>query len=141
MLRYPIVLKEDGTGAVMVEFPDFPRVHTYGDGRDDAPHRALGAVETGIIALMADREDIPDPSPRRGRPVVTLGTQATMKVHLYRAMRAAGVRNAALARRLGATPTEVGRLLDLRHNSRIAKLDEALRVLGKSYDVRLRDAA
>ena len=36
MLRYPIVLKEDGTGAVMVEFPDFPRVHTYGDGRDDA---------------------------------------------------------------------------------------------------------
>ncbi len=46
-----------------------------------------------------------------------------------------------LARRLGATPTEVGRLLDLRHNSRIAKLDEAPRALGKSYDVRLRDAA
>jgi antitoxin HicB len=63
------------------------------------------------------------------------------KVGLYEAMRAAGVRKAELARRLGVHMPQIDRLLDLRHASRLDQVEPALRAVGKRLVVAVRDAA
>ena len=141
MLKYPVNLKDDETGAVLVFFPDFPFAHTYGDDRKDALRHAVGALETAIIACMSDRETIPRSSARRGRPLVSLGAQATMKTLIYQVMRDQGLRKADLARRLEVQQSQVARLLDLRHASRIGRLEEALRCLGHEFEIKPRKAA
>jgi len=53
-------------------FPTFPS-HSFGEDEGEALARAVDAIESAIISLMGDREDIPHPSrPSRGQPVVTL---------------------------------------------------------------------
>ena len=143
---YPAILTEDDNDTLMVTFPDFPEAATFGEGRDDALARAHDALATTIMARMRDRQSIPRPSRssrRRGAGVVAeirLGSLATAKVELYRVMRAADVRKADLARRLGCDPRQVDRLLDLRHGSRLDQIDQALASLGKRLDLRLRAA-
>jgi antitoxin HicB len=114
---------------------------TDGDSRTEALMHAVSALETIVIALMADSADIPRPSPARGRPTVALPPLSAAKVALYRAMRAARMTKAELARRLKWHPPQVDRLLDLRHASRLDQIDKALRVLGKRLVVEVRSAA
>ena len=52
-------------------------------------------------------------------------------------MRQAGITKAELASRLGWSKTQVGRLLDLNHDSRLDQIEAALAVLGKRLDVRV----
>jgi antitoxin HicB len=92
------------------------------------------------MALMADRRDIPRPSPARGRPTVTLPALSAAKLALYRAMRQSGVTKAELGRRLGWHGPQIDRLLDLRHASRLDQIEEALRALGKRLVIDVRAA-
>jgi predicted RNase H-like HicB family nuclease len=69
MLRYPVKLSPEG-GKVLVAFPDFPDVHTFGDDEPEALVRAVDALETMLMAMIEDKEAIPAPKPiRRGRSV------------------------------------------------------------------------
>jgi antitoxin HicB len=83
------------------------------------------------MSRMADREGIPTPR-ASGSDYVELPALSTAKVALYQAMRAEGVGKAALARRLGIALTQVDRLLDLGHHSRLDALERALAALGRS---------
>jgi len=65
MLRYPVHLTREGS-RVLVSFPDFPNVHTYGEDKDEARARAVDALETFLMAVIEDREPIPEP---RRRPL------------------------------------------------------------------------
>ncbi|HEY4361621.1 MAG TPA: hypothetical protein VGN17_11650 [Bryobacteraceae bacterium] len=56
-------------------------------------------------------------------------------------MREAKVSNVKLAKQLGCDEKDVRRMLDPRHNSRIAALQGALGVLGKTMVVWVHDAA
>jgi antitoxin HicB len=47
------------------------------------------------------------------------------------------VRPAELARRIGTTPQEVNRLTNIRHTTRIDRVDTALRALGKRLIIRV----
>ncbi len=141
MLVYPVVLEPDDNGTLLVTFPDVPEAVTFGGDEDDALMRAVDALETMLAARMADREDIPLPSPAEGRPAVALPALTTAKVLLYRTMREAGVTKAELARRLGWHGPQVDRLLDLNHASRLDQIEAALATLGKRLDVRMSDAA
>jgi antitoxin HicB len=80
---------------------------------------------------MANDEDVPLPSPARGRPVVGLPALTTAKFELYRAMRAAGLRKDELALRLGWSPSQVTRLFDGRHTVRIDHVEAALAALDR----------
>lgn len=51
------------------------------------------------------------------------------------------VHKAELARRCGWHATQVDRLLDITHNSRMDHLERALAVLGKRIQITVRDAA
>jgi antitoxin HicB len=142
MYAYPITLAPDDNGTVLASFPDLPFAQTFGDDEAEALSRAVDALETAIIGLMGDRQDIPRPSrPARGQKTVTLPALSGAKVALYEALRASGTRKAELARRLGWHMPQVDRLLDLRHASRLDQLEAALAAIGKRLVIEVRDAA
>lgn len=130
MYAYPVELSEDDNGTILVTFPDVPGAVTFGEDRADALARAADALETMLAALVLDRADIPTPSPLDGRPSVTPSLIGTLKLALYEAMRARGWRKADLARAMGLNPRQIDRLLDLRHASTIAQIEQALTVCG-----------
>jgi antitoxin HicB len=141
MLAYPVELKRDTNGTLLVTFPEFAEAVTFGEDESDALLRAVDALETVLAAGMDDREDIPLPSPAAGRPCAVLPALTAAKVLLYRAMREGGVRKADLARRLGWHGPQIDRLLDLNHASRLDQIEAALAALGKRLTVDLADAA
>lgn len=141
MYTYPITLTAEDGGFV-VTFPDVPGAITEGDDEADALARAVDALETMLMAIMADREAIPRPSrvKRHGRSVA-LPPLSAAKVALYQAMRKAKLSKSELARRLDLHLPQVDRLLDLRHASLLEQLDRALGAVGKRLVVEVRDAA
>lgn len=115
MIQYPINLAREGT-RVLVSFPDFPHVHTFGNDEAEALARAVDAIETYLMAMIEDREPIPPPQrPKRGQRVVRLPALTEAKLGLYRQMRAAKIGKAELAHRLNCHLPQVDRLLDLGH--------------------------
>jgi antitoxin HicB len=139
-MRYPVELQPDDNDTILVGSPDFPEMHTFGGDEAEALRHAVDAIETVIIGRMADREPIPDPGPI-GRHSVVLPAQSALKVELYRAMLADGLRKADIARLLGWHPPQVDRLLDLRHASRLEQLEAAFRALGRSIEFEIGKAA
>jgi len=115
--------------------------HTAARTKAAALARVCSALETAFAALMGDRKDIPRPSPAKGRRTVALPPLSAAKIGLYRALRAAGVSKAELARRLDWHPPQVDRLLDLRHASRLDRIEQALHCLGKRLAIDVRNAA
>lgn len=139
-MKYPATLTREGR-YILVDFPDFPTAHTFGEDEAEALVRGADAVESMMIAMMDDREDIPAPPARIKGPFVEIPPLSTAKVELYRAMRAAGVGKAELARRLNCHLPQIDRLLDLRHASRFSQLEAAFAALGKRIEIRICDAA
>jgi antitoxin HicB len=71
MLIYPVKLERDEHGAVLVSFPDVPGAITFGDDEQKALARAVDALETMFMGMIADREPIPAPSrAKRGQKSV-----------------------------------------------------------------------
>ena len=136
MLAYRIELEEDDNGTFLATCPALPEVTTFGEDRGEARLRALDAIEEALAARIAHRMDIP--ASREGRLDewdVVLPVQTGIKVALYREMRRSGLNKADLARLLAAHAPQVDRLLDLRHDSKLEKLEQAFRALGKQIDL------
>ena len=133
MLSYPINFRKDDNGTVLATCRDFPELTTFGDDRDDALRHAVDALEEAIAARITRREDIP--APTEGRFRATLPAQTEIKVLLYNAMRAQGVRKSELARRLHWHKPQVDRLFDLRHASRMDQLEAAFSALGARISI------
>ncbi len=134
MLNYPVDLVADD-GTVMVSFPDIPGARTWGEDEGEALANAVDALETMLAAMIGDREDIPAPSPARGRPTVAPSLLGALKVAAYAAMRARGWRKADLARAMGLNPRQIDRLLDLRHASTVVQIEQALAVCGRKIEI------
>jgi antitoxin HicB len=142
MLRYPIKLSRDTNDTILVEVPDIPEAHTFGEDEDEALLQAVDAIESALSFYIDDRRDIPRPSaPKRGMKGVTLPALTEAKIALYSTMRAAKVGKAELARRLNCHLPQVDRLLDLTHSSRLDQLEAAFRVLGKQLSVEILEVA
>lgn len=140
MIQYSVRLEREGS-KILVAFPDFPNVHTYGDDEAEALTRAVDALETYLMSMIEDREVIPKPrSVKRGRSI-TLPALTEAKLELYRQMRASGIGKAELARRLHCHLPQIDRLLDLSHGSRLDQIEQALLAVGKRLTVSFEDAA
>jgi antitoxin HicB len=127
---YPVQLDEEDGGYV-VTLPDIPYGATQGDDLAEALAQAEDFLEEAVLGMMAHGEDVPLPSPAKGRPTVALPALTAAKLEAYRAMRAAGLNKKQLAERLGWQPSQVTRLFDGRHASRLDQIEAALRVLGR----------
>lgn len=116
----------------MVTFPDFPEAITQGEDLEDALRHGADVLESALDWYMKEGKAIPAPSKlKRGQHLVDLPPSVSAKVLLLNEMRRQKVRPAELARRIGTTPQEVNRLTNLRHTTRIDRVDAAMRALGK----------
>lgn len=136
-MQYPVRLKAAEEGGYIVTFPDIPEAITQGEDVEDALRHGADALESALDFYFEDRRPVPHPSkPKRGQRLIELSPSVAAKVLLLNEMLRQKVRPAELARRLGTTPQEVNRLTNLRHTTRIDRVDEALRALGKRLIVR-----
>jgi antitoxin HicB len=136
MFRYPVTLKREKDGSLLVTFVDIPEAITQGVSEEEAMAMAREALETALDFYFEDKREVPMPStPKRGQPVVELPASLSAKVLLLNEMVRQGVRPAELARRLKTTPQEVNRLTDLRHTTRIDGVAAALKALGKRLEM------
>jgi len=137
-MRYPVRLKAAEEGGYVVTFPDIPEAITQGEDVEDALHHAVDALETALDFYFEGRRPVPTPSkPKRGQRLVELPPSVAVKVLLLNEMLRQKVRPAELARRIGTTPQEVNRITNIRHATRIDRVDTALRALGKRLLVRV----
>jgi antitoxin HicB len=131
-MRYPVKLKKAKEGGYVVTFPDIPEAITQGETVEESLQRSKEALESAMDFYFEDRRPVPIPSqPKRGQHVVELPASLAAKILLLNEMLRQKVRPAELARRIGTTPQEVSRLTNIRHISKIDRIDVALQALGK----------
>jgi antitoxin HicB len=128
---WPVDLIPADEGGFIVNFPDMPNGWSQGENRAEALAQAEDLLEEIVLGRMAYGEEVPLPSAANGRPTVALPALTAAKLEAYRAMRAAGLNKKQLAERLGWQPSQVTRLFDGRHASRLDQIEAALRALGK----------
>ena len=141
MLRYPVKLVKDTNETILVDVPDIPEAHTFGEDREEALLRAPDAIESALMCYIDLRCEIPVPRATRKGPFVTLPALTEAKLALYTAMRATRIGKAELSRRLNCHLPQVDRLLDLRHASRLDQLEAAFRALGKQLSIQICEGA
>jgi len=141
--QYPVTLTPDKKdGGFVVTFKDLPEAITQGETVADALRQAADCLEEAIANRMAMNAEIPEPGKAsRGRRLVATPPLTAAKAALYQALRESGVSRVKLAQRLGCDEKEVRRLLDLRHHSRLSRIQGALAALGKELVIQVRDAA
>ena len=138
---YPARLVPDN-GEIRVVFRDLPEVTTWGKNEDDALSQAADAAEVVIGAAMDEGRDVPDPSAvEQGEVFVPLPAVFAAKLGLWRAWRETGLSKVAFAERLGLAESEVRRILDAKHNTKLDRLELAAAALGKRLVVSFEDAA
>ena len=128
---YPVHLEQEEDGGYVVTLPDIGYGATQGDDLAEALAQAADLLDVAVLGAMAHDEDVPAPSPAKGRRTVALPALTAAKLEAYRAMRAAGLNKKQLAERLGWQPSQVTRLFDGRHASRLDQIEAALRVFGR----------
>ena len=128
---WPVDLIPAEEGGYIVNFPDSPNGWSQGDDHAEALVQAEDLLEEMVLGMMAHGEEVPLPSPAEGRPTVALPALTAAKLEAYRAMRAAGLNKRQLAERLGWQPSQVTRLFDGRHASRLDQIEAALTALGR----------
>ena len=128
---YAALLEPEPEGGFTVTFPDIGYGATYGDTLEEAPRQAEDMLEEAILGMIAHNEEVPAPSPAKGRPVARLPPLTAAKLELYRAMRQAGLDEAQLAERLGWPAKKVAHIFDGYHVVRLEQLEAALSPLGR----------
>ena len=139
---YPATLSPEKRGGVTVQFLDLPEAITSGKDRADAVAQAADCLDEAIAGRIVDGLEIPEPSASRRRQVpVPLPAPMAAKAALYLAIKESGVSNVELARRLGFDEREIRRILDPRHATRLARIQQVLEALGKRLVVSMDSAA
>ena len=104
-------------------------------------HEALSDVDgpgSTIDAYMKDRQRLPQPS--KGRVKVNVPPLTVPKIELYNAMQQKRITKAELGRRLGWHMPQVDRVLDVRHASRMDRLQQALQAVDRRLEVTVVEA-
>ncbi len=141
MYRYAAVFEPAEEGGFVITFPDVPEIVTQAETPDEGVDMALDALQLALSLYMKNREAIPAPTEREGPKIVhiTLPVLAGAKVALYEHMRAHNKKKADLARILRRQPSEIDRLLSLRHKSRMDDIEAAFRALGATLEISVHD--
>ena len=138
---YPIDLHKEREGGLSVSFPDFDEAFTDGDTFAEAIAEAADCLEEALAGRIARREDIPAPSPAKGRPLAVPGAVLAAKAALYEALREQRLSNSAFAVAMGVQESEVRRMLDPCHTTKIGRLEDALARFGKRLVIPVEEAA
>jgi antitoxin HicB len=141
-MEYPAKFTRDKYGGYVVTFPDVPEAISEGDMIDEAAAMAAEALELALTFYTDEWKDLPAPgNPRRGMRTIAVPALSDAKFRLHSTLRKMGIKKVELARRLNYAPSQVDRLLDIRHASKLAQIEAAFSALGKSISIEVRDRA
>ena len=135
--RYPSKFAADKVyGGFTVTFRDLPEAITQGDDLAAALSQAADCLDEAIAGRLARLDGIPAASkPAKGEYLIAVPPLMAAKAALQLAMSAAGVSNVELAKRIGCDEKEVRRMLDPKHQTKIASIHRALRSLGQALSI------
>jgi antitoxin HicB len=144
---YRYVLERQENGWWLVRFPEIPEALTDGETEQEARANALDCLIAALEGYMKQGRPLPRPStkPVEGDRII-LPSLVTAKLAVYETMRACGWSKLRLAKELGVPENSVRRLLNLRHQSQLGMIDQALAKMGAELPIDLpkflpRDAA
>ena len=142
-MEYPARFVHDKqAGGFVVSFPDVPEAITEGDTFEQAMRMAEEALELALTFYTEQSKDLPRPGLlKRGMRTVKVPALSEAKFILYSSFRAKGINNFELARRLQCSPSQVDRLLDIQHKSKLDQLEAAFAAIGKRLSIQVRDLA
>lgn len=139
---YPGHFAHDPDGGFLVTFPDIPEAITEGDNLVEARRSAAEALGLALRGYLAEGKPLPKPSQgRKGLTMVPVEAGDALKLAVIEAFQTAGISKSEFSRRLGKAETEVYRMLDPDHPTKLASLEDALRMFGKEIIVSVKDAA
>ena len=137
---YNYTLEPQENGWLLVRFPGVPEALTEGETEAEARAAAVDCVLAALEGYMKAGKPLPRDGARRFGPKrAVLPSLVTAKLAVYEVMRARGWSKVKLAGALGVTENAVRRLLDLRHNSQLWVIDEALARMNASLSIALPD--
>jgi antitoxin HicB len=140
--QYAAILSREKQGGFTVRFVDLPEAITSGADRREASVQAADCLQEAIAGRIIDGLEIAQPSaPQRNQALVTVPAPTAAKAALYVAMREAKMKNTELARRPHGDETEVRRMLNPRHPTKLPRIQQALQALGKRLIVSLEEEA
>jgi antitoxin HicB len=77
---YPVQFDPEEDGGYVVTLPDIGYGATQGDTVEEALRQAEDFLEEAILGMIAYSEEVPAPSPAKGRPVVRLPALTAAKL-------------------------------------------------------------
>ncbi len=129
---YPALLKHR-SGTILVSFRDFPEAVTEGKDHADAVAQAADCLDAALLFRLKDHVSIPEPSrPGRGEVQIPASPAVAAKAAFIRAFEDAEMTRVAFAARIGVAETEVRRMLDPDHVTKIDRLGVGMRALGRA---------
>lgn len=137
---YPYTVHQSDEGMWQVRFRDVPEALTDGETEAEAHALAQDALIAALGGITKLRRALPEPS-EEGEFFVIVPMMQAAKLALHQAMREQGLNNVTFARKLGIQESEVRRMLDLDHQTKISTLEKALWLLGKQVASEVRAAA
>jgi antitoxin HicB len=142
-MEYPAKFTPDrAAGGFVVTFPNVPEAITQGDTLEEAMAMASDALELALTFYTEKGQDLPAAGElKRGLRMVRVPALSEAKFRLYTALRAAGIKKIDLARRLKCSPSQVDRLLDITHHSKLDQIEAAFAAIGKRLAIDVLDAA
>ena len=139
---YPARFSRDDNETYLISFPDVPEGHTFWSDKETANPIAADCLAAALSFYVEKGEPLPVPSsPKRGQIMIYLAAGTVAKLALYEAMRAQGITQSELARRLGCHRQHVARIVDPAHNTKFEVLEAALAAVGKRAALVIQDAA
>src|SRR5260370_16866472 len=95
---YPVQLEREEDGGYVVTLPDIGYGATQGDTLGEALAQAEDLLQEAVLGMMAHGEEVPLPSPAKGRPTVALPALTAAKLEAYPAIPAAALNKKPPAR-------------------------------------------
>ncbi|SRR6266699_1455353 len=136
--EYPVAFKRSDDGTEVISARDVPEVASQAKKKENTWFVAEGALQAAIEYRVLNGLNIPQPSPaRRGERLVALPPETAAKAALYMVMRERGISKLELARQLKINEKEVRRMLHPGHSTKIPRIAEVLRSLGRSLRMEL----
>lgn len=134
-MKYPARLKPTDGGFV-VTFKDIPEANTQGETFDEAVEMAEDALLTALTFYFEDNRTIPLPSePKRSETLIDLPISASIKVVLLNTLLETRVSQSKLAKRMGISPQQVTRIVNLNHTTKVDTLAAAFKALGRELKI------
>jgi antitoxin HicB len=131
-MLYPATLEKAPEGGYVVTFRDIPEAITQGDDLNEALDMAADALLTAMEFYFEDGRKVPLPSKRqKDEHPIALPVSVWAKILLLNEFIDSKVSAAVVSRKMGMSPQNFNRVLDINHATKIDTINDAMRVLGK----------